>query len=372
MLVLPGASSGCHDQSMGRATLELRDFPIAPDVPLRLMSRLRALRTFHTGTGLIRAAGGPVAMVRFGPSRLLAPFVVVTSTRGARDVLGGNDSPFDKQGLIHVESRALGLNSFNMPNEPWRPRRRALQRLFTKKHVAGFAGHMADAADTLTQEWIRQGVIDLNRQCRRLTLRVIGGSVFGLDLGDRAQDLGPPIEQSLRWVTGRATRPVRAPQWLPTPARRRLRASLTAIRAVTDQAIMEARAHPERDAPLVRLLLDTADPDTGRPLSQQAVGEELTAFLVAGHDTTATTLTYGLWALGRDRVIQDRVAAEVADIANRPLTVDDVARLPYTLRVIQEALRVCPPAAVVTRMTMREAVVDGYRIPAGTNVMVGI
>lgn len=352
--------------------LEPRHYPIAPDVPMRLVPRLKALRTYHTGTGLIRAAGGPVTMVRFGSSRLLPPFAVITSPQGARDVLGGNDSPFDKEGLVHVESRALGINSFNMPNEPWRARRRTLQPLFTKKHVAGFARHMAGAADSLTQEWIREESIDLNQQCRRLTLRVIGQSVFGFDLGDRAERLGSPIETSLRWITGRAMRPVRAPQWLPTPARRRLRTSLNAMRAVVDQAITDARDHPEREAELVRLLLDTLDPDTGLPLSPQAIADELIAFLVAGHDTTATTLTYALWALGRDRVVQDRVAAEVASIASRPLTVDDLPRLPYTAWVIHEALRLCPPAAVVTRMTMRDAVVDGFRIPAGTNVLVGI
>lgn len=83
-------------------------------------------------------------------------------------------------------------------------------------------------------------------------------------------------------------------------------------------------------------------------------------------------MAYSLWALGRDRAIQDRVAAEVAALGDRPLHVDDVAHLPCTVQVVHEALRACPPAAAVGRRAMRDVAVDGYQIPAGTNVIVGI
>ena len=352
--------------------MDARDYPIPPDVAMRLMPRVRALRTFHTGAGLIRDAGGPVAMVRFGPARIAPPFAVITSPQGARDVLGGSDGAFDKEGVIHVETRALGANLFNMPHDAWLTRKRVLQPLFTKRHVAQYAGHMATAADVLAQEWLDRREIDLDHECRRLTLRVIGRSVFGLDLGERADALGPPIQRALRFITGRATRPVRAPRWLPTPARRELRLSLASIDAVIREAIAASRADPDRDAPLIRLLMDTPDPRTGQPLDDQASADELLAFLIAGHDTTATTLAYSLWAVGRDRAIQNRLAAEVAAIGDRQLTVDDVPQLPHTVRVIHESLRLCPPAAVVTRMTMRDTIVNGFRIPRGTNVMVGI
>ena len=361
-----------EDELAARGRPDPQNCPLPPDVPMPLVARLRALRVFHTGTTLIREAGGPVTMVRFGPARISPPFAVITSPQGARDVLGGSDGAFDKEGQIHVESRALGDNLFNMAHQPWLTRRRALQPLFTKRHVADYAGHMAAAAEAMVHEWIDRPEIDLDRECRRLTLRVIGRSVFGLDLGERAETLGPPVEQSLRFITGRATRPVRAPRWLPTPARRRLRSSTATVGSVIDEAIDAAREHPEGDAPLIHLLLNTPDEQTGRPLSQQAIAAELFAFLVAGHDTTATTLAYSLWAVGRDRRIQEQLAGEVAEIGDRELTVDDVPRLPHTIRVIHESLRLCPPAAVLTRMAMRDTVVDGYRIPRGTNALVGI
>lgn len=204
---------------------------------------------------------------------------------------------------------------------------------------------------------------------RRLTLSVITRSAFGLDLGDRAHDLGPAIVRLLKWNTNRALRPVRSPSWLPTPARMRCRRALAALHAVIDEAVAAA-SDPSHPADLIRLLQAATDPATGKRLTAEAIRDELVVFLRAGHDTTSTTLTYALWALGRHREMQERVAAEVTALGDRPLTVADVAQLPYTVAVLHEALRLCPPAPAIGRLAMRDVVVDGFRIPQGTNVVV--
>ncbi|HEY5880066.1 MAG TPA: cytochrome P450 [Nakamurella sp.] len=345
--------------------------PPAPEAPLAVREKLAALRVFHTGPGVVAAAAGPVALLTFRPRWLIPRYAMVSSPQGARDVLGRTDGAFDKQHIVHRQSQAFGRNVFNLPHDPWVGRRRLLQPLFTRRHVATFAGHMAGSADVLADEWIGRGTVDLDEQTRRLSLRVIGHSVFGLDLGERAEQLGPPVKGVLTWLTGRTRRPVRAPGWLPTPARRRMRTSLTTIRAVIGEAIAAARADPDSEAELIKLLLAATDPDTGERLSDEQIRDELFVFLIAGHDTTSTTLAYSLWTLGRDADLQDRVAREVAELGDRPLTVDDLSGLPLTMRVIHEALRLCPPAPIIVRSAMRDTVVDGHLIPAGTQVIVG-
>lgn len=346
--------------------------PPAPEAPLSLRQKLDALTVFHTGPGQVAKAAGPVALLTFRPRWLIPPYAIVTSPQGARDVLGRTDGAFDKQHVMHRESQSFGRNVFNLPHDPWLGRRRLLQPLFTRRHVVTFAGHMAETAGELTAEWIDRGTVDLDAQTRRLTLRVIGRSVFGLDLGERAEQLGPPVHSLLSWLTARAQRPVRAPGWLPTPARRRMRQSLAAVRSVIDEAITAARDEPDGDAELIHLLLRSTDPDTGRPLTDEQIRDELFVFLIAGHDTTSTTLAYSLWALGRDRAWQDRLAGEVAALGDRPPSVEDLPALPLTTRVVHEAMRICPPAPVIVRSAMRDAVVDGFRIAAGTQVMVGV
>ncbi len=336
-------------------------------------ARLRALREFHTGPAVVRDLAGPVVRVPVGPRLVVPPYVLVTSPQGAHDVLAGSSNDtMDKLTQVHLETRLIGDNIFNLPYKAWKPQRRTLQPLFTKQHVATFAGHMAAAADERASSWAEGARIDLDRDMRGLTLRVLGRSLFGVTLDEHASDLGPSIRQVLNYGTSRGLRPVRAPRSLPTPARRRFRRALADIHSVIEEAIAGCQAHPARDCELVRLLLAARDPDTGRPLTHDEVVSDLAVFLIAGHDTTSTTLTYALWALGHHLELQDRLAEEVSRLGDRSLTVRDVPALPFTVQVIHEALRLCPPAAAIARLATRDTVVDGFRIERGTNVLVGI
>jgi cytochrome P450 len=337
------------------------------------LERLDAVRNYHTGPAVVRDLAGPVVRVPLGPRPLVPSIVLVTSPEGAHDVLAGSSNDtMDKQAQIHRETRLFGDNVFNLPYRAWKPQRRTLQTLFTKHHVATFAGHMATAADERASSWAEGARLDLDQQMRSLTLRVLGRSLFGTDLDDYATDLGPSLRQMLHHVTGRGVNPVRAPRWLPTPARHRFRAALADMHAVVDDAIAGCLSDPDRDCELVRLLLSARDPETGRPLTRDEVVSNLVTFLIAGHDTTSTTLTYALWALGHHPDLQDRVADEVGRLGERSLTVGDVPELRFTVQVIHEALRLCPPAPALARLATHDTVVDGYRIERGRTLVVGV
>ena len=141
---------------------------------------------------------------------------------------------------------------------------------------------------------------------------------------------------------------------------------------VTHDILRECRTDSTRDAPLVHALIAATDPESGRSLTDDDICNDLLIFMLAGHDTTATMLTYALWALGHHSDLQDRVASEVAKVGDRELTPEDVPRLVYTGQVLQEALRLCPPAAGVARLALCDIAVDGYRVEAGSLVGVGI
>src|SRR5262249_38836986 len=153
--------------------------------------------------------------------------------------------------------------------------------------------------------------------------------------------------------------------------RRRARAASATVRAVADEILRVCRADPEREAPLVHALIAATDPETGQSLSDDEIRDEMIIFLFAGHDTTATTLTYALWSLGRHSDLQEQVLAEVAELGNRQLPPDDVPRRGFTVQVLQEALRLCPPGPTGTRMTTRDVEVAGFRVEAGTMLAVG-
>ncbi|HWF30274.1 MAG TPA: cytochrome P450 [Mycobacterium sp.] len=303
-----------------------------------------------------------------GPKWLLPNVVVIATPQGARDLLGRTDEVADRgQVRTMVELRALmGGNLLNLPHEQWLPRRRTLQPMFTKRHVSRYAGHMAAAAQGVVDGWRDGAFVDLDTECRRLTLRALGRSVLGLDLDERADEIGWALRTSLAWVADRAARPVNLPRWLPTRGQRAARRGNDTLHRLAAEIMHAVRTDPDREAPLVRALIQAIDEETGRPLADDEICHELVLFMLAGHDTTSTTLTYALWSLGHDRDLQERVRAEVATLGNRALTPDGVPELGLTVRVLQEALRLCPPGAGTMRSPTRDIVVDGYRVEAKT------
>ena len=352
-------------------TVDVGALPLAPRNPLPPLQQLKAARAYHTGCEALRDAGGPVT--RLAHAWMLPTFVVTTSPKGARDVLSRSYPFVDRTQPIFTEHRRLvGGSLFNFKHQAWLPRRRALQPMFTKQHVTQFARHMAEGADALSRAWADGTYLDLNQECRRLTLRVLSRSVLGLDLHTQADPLAEPLLTAAMYISNRAVSPIRPPWWLPTPARQRARAASATLHRLADDILQACRSDPTRDAALVRALIGVVDSETGQRLSDKDIRHELVVFLGAGYDTTATALTYALWALGCHREQQDRVAAEVAALGERRLTSDDVPRLDYTVQVLNEALRLCPPAPVITRMVMQDFDVGGYRVEAGNGVMVGI
>jgi len=346
--------------------------PLAPKNPLPYRERLKAVKEFHTGTDRLRDAGGPVTRVILGPKWLIPPIVLATSPQGIRDILSRGDGSIDKTSAVTTElRRLLGGNLFVLPHEEWLPRRRTLQPVFTRQRVRQFGGHMAGAAEMVCSTWRDGDEIDLDAQCRMLTLRALGRSVLGLDVDERADAIAEPLRVATSYAVSRALRPLRAPAWMPTPARRHARAAAAVIRELADEILQACRADPDREAPLVQALIAATDPETGKSLSDNEICDEMTIFLFAGHDTTATTLTYAVWALGRHPDLQERVRAEVAELGDRQLTPDDVPRLGFTVRVLQEALRLCPPGPTGTRMATRDVAVGGFRAEAGTMLAFG-
>jgi cytochrome P450 len=353
---------------------EVTVLPLAPKNPLPYWRRLTATRRFDTGLELMRESGGPVTRNVLGPRWIMPPLVFVSSPQGAHDVLARTDA-FAERGAtpIALEIRRLaGDNLLVVPHHEWLPRRRALQPIFTKHHVPRFAGHMAEVAEELADRWVMGAAVDLDAECRALTLRALGRSILGIDLDDRTQVVGAALRAGAKWAADRALRPVNPPRWWPTRGQRRARAASAALHALAAEILRACRADPTRDAPLVRALMQTTDPQTGQPLSDRAICDELVLFLVAGHDTTSTALTYALWAVGHRPDLQQRVAAEAGALGDRRLTHEDVPRLRYSVQVLYEALRLCPPAPAVGRLVMADIEVDGYRLPAGTCAVVAI
>src|SRR4051794_26391711 len=149
-------------QESATAPTDVSALPLAPRNPLPYRRLFRAVRALDTGQLVVRDAGGPISRVSVGPKWLIPPLVVVYSPGGVRDVLGRNDAASERC-VVHQEVQNLGGDSlFVLPNEAWRPRRRALQPVFTKPNVRSFGGHMSTAAQAFVDRWAAGGEVDLD------------------------------------------------------------------------------------------------------------------------------------------------------------------------------------------------------------------
>src|SRR6201996_5175515 len=191
---------------------------LAPKNPLRYRHQLGAIRSMIEGFQELLDAGGPLPRIVLGPKWLFPTAVLIASPQGARDVLGRTDEIADRGGTTTaIQLRKLmGGNLLVLPHREWLPRRRTLQPMFTKKRIPRYAGHMAAAAQSVVDGWRDGATLDLDAECRTLTLRALGRSVLGMDLDARADAIGQALRPTLSWIADRGSRPVNMPQ-LDTP-----------------------------------------------------------------------------------------------------------------------------------------------------------
>ena len=207
------------------APTDVAKLPLAPKNPLPYRDQLRAVRSLIDGHQELLDAGGPITRIVLGPKWLFPTAVLIASPQGARDVLGRTDEIADRGGTTTAIQlrRLMGGNLLVLPHHEWLPRRRTLQPMFTKLRVRRYAGHMAAAAQTLVDGWSDGATVDLDTECRTLTLRALGRSVLGMDLDARADAIGQALRPAVSWIADRATRPLNLPQWVPTPGQQRAR-----------------------------------------------------------------------------------------------------------------------------------------------------
>ena len=257
-----------------------------------------------------------------------------------------------------------------------RERRRTLQPAFHREQIEAYAAIMIRECERATQKWIPQGTFDLGREMRRLTLSIVGASLFGAEFQENAGGVASAesIAQILRRVMRKSARIApflsllqpfakayrkRAPNG-PSLFFRKERRKLDAI---LKPIIEGRRISPARD--VISLLLD------GGELSGEDVRNEVVTFVLAGHETTATALTWACYLIAAHPLVRERLEAEIdAVLANGPLTFESCGQLRFTTMVFQEAMRLYPPAPAFGRKAVRDVKLNGYVVPRGSSVFV--
>jgi cytochrome P450 len=336
------------------------------------------LRDFlGTAYGAMLEYGDVVRFVMGPPGPLRTTAYGVFHPDGVQRVLAGASERYGKAGdPVLAELRwLLGDGLLTSEGERWRRQKRLIQPLFTRKRVAGYVPVMADEALGLTRRWsesiARSEPVDLHGEMSRITLRVVGRALFGSDIDEAIPVLRATIPFLSERTIRRGIMPISIPQNWPTPANRRARRAQRQHYEMVEEIIARRRAAPTGGDDLITLLLEAQDPEGGQGLDDSEVRDQALIFLLAGHETTATALTFTLHLLGRHPEVQRRVHDEVDRVLGGRIPAhEDVAALRYTTMVIKEAMRLYPSAYATGRVSTQADVIDGYEIDAGCTVFV--
>ncbi|WP_327303901.1 cytochrome P450 [Streptomyces sp. NBC_01298] len=341
-----------------------------------LLGSLADLRSDALGTyQRARQRHGDVVRITAGPPGLRTELHCVFSAEGAQQVLASQAANFRKDNAIYQEVRdALGNGLLTSQDEDYLRQRRLVQPLFTKRRVDGYADAVAtETASTLAAwEAAPDGVVDVADEMMTLALRAVARILFGTDVDATADVVDRSFPVITAYVMRRGYSPVNIPRDWPTPGNKRAAAAMDELYAVCDGIIAERRSDSGAGAgeDLLSLLAAAGSDDDGE-FDATELREQVLIFLLAGHETTATSLAFSLHLLARHPEFQDRARAEIAAVlGDRTPGAADLDRLPYLTQVLKEAMRLYPAAPAIGRRSVAAAEVDGYTIPAGADVIV--
>jgi cytochrome P450 len=310
----------------------------------------------------------------FGPLAYRQPIVtaktlgqtlhVISDPEGMNDVLVRHADKFTKTA---IDARILGPATkeglLSVHGEQWKRQRKSVAPIFRKRHMEDLAPLIADVIEQFKARIDQRPNLDLSAAMADLTFDVLAKALLGDPNGldrDRLKTATRAV------VTGAGTlRPddlLPWPRWVPRPMTPRGSAALKRLKRAADDLILERTPHPADD--LVGLLIGAEN------LSQRERRDNLIGFFIAGHETTALTLTWALYLLGRHRPTLDRIRAEVIAVCgDQPMTYDQLDELIFTRAVIDETMRLYPPAPLLNREPQVEVEVLGRILKPGDAVL---
>lgn len=330
---------------------------------------LAAIREDPLGTlGKAFETHGDVSLFRFGPLKAL----LLADPDHIEHVLIGGRRTYDKKILSYQTLRLLlGDGLLTADGELWRRQRRIATPAFQRGRLLSFGGLIVAEAQRTAEQWQSSigGVRDLHRDMMALTLRIAASSLLGVEVDRHTPVVKEALEAAFDYFDYRIHQPLSAPTWLPTPRNLRFRRQRRRLVKLVRGIIAERRRNGDgsaRDDFLGRLMA-ARDEETGEAMSDRQLQDEVMTILLAGHETTAATLTFTFHLLAGHAEVAAELHRELdAVLGGRPPATEDLPRLPYTKAVVEESMRLMPPAWIIERRATADDRIGEFDLPRGS------
>lgn len=288
-----------------------------------------------------------------------------------KDVLVTNHQHFKKGLALQRAKRLLGEGLLTSEGEFHRRQRRLAQPAFHRQRIASYGAIMTDYAARTSARWQDGETLDISEEMMRLTLAIVGKTLFDADVESEAEEVGEAMNVVMGLFDTLTIPFFELLEKLPLPQMQRFKKARAQLDRIMYRLIEERRRSGADRGDLLSMLLLAEDEEgqSGGMTDAQVRDEALTIFL-AGHETTANALTWTWYLLSQHPNVEARVHEELENVlGSRPPTVDDFPRLRYTEMVLAESMRLFPPAWAIGRLAIDECTLAGYSVPKGSLVL---
>jgi cytochrome P450 len=310
--------------------------------------------------------------------RMKAPvrgqWYLVTHPSGVEHVLQTNNANYVKGRINEPLKLVVGHGLLTSEGSFWLRQRRLIQPAFHRARLAQIATTMSGAALETAGRWEKyfasDNLIDVPREMSRLTLRTVGLALFGTELGRYAEQMERALGVAIEHANFRMTHPWAWPEHIPTRRNRNFIHARWALESVVRQLIREHKQRGGEQNDLLEMLLSVRDEETGQGMSNRQLRDEVMTLVLAGHETVAMALSWTWFLLSNHPDVERKLHEELdAVLSGRTPGFEDLPQLSYTRMVLEEAMRLYPPAWAIPRQAVQDDVIGGFRIEAGSPVM---
>jgi cytochrome P450 len=258
----------------------------------------------------------------------------------------------------------LGNGLLTSEGEFWMKQRKLIQPVFHKQRLQGFVQKITECTSQMMEAWAeRKGVIDMHQEMTRLTLDIVGQTLFSTNVSGDFGKVSHALTMVLEGVHQRRGRLLNLPFWVPVPEHLRMQK----YKKVLDDTIMEVinkrRAGKGKFDDLLTMLMEVEDADTAERMTDMQVRDEALTIFIAGHETTANAMAFIFYLLAKHPGVKKRLLEELKSVlGEQEITYELLGKLDYTQMVIKESLRLFPPAWITVREASRGDEINGYQI----------
>lgn len=291
-------------------------------------------------------------------------------------ILQDNFRNFQRPSFLTAKFRTVvGNGLVTSEGESWVRQRKLAQTAFERARLNRLSTPMTDTTAEVLEQWrgkaARGETVEIQSEMMHLILAILTRTLFGVDMSGEAAAVEKSVAVQAKHLNDRLNSPVDIPENAPLPSQRRFLAARSTLNRLVDGIIADRKRSLDEGDDLLSILLQARDEETGEQISDVQARDEIKTLLIAGHETTATTLGWTFYLLSKHPEVYDRLRDEVDEVlGGRTPTYEDVPNLRYTTMILYESLRLYPPLWIVTRMPLEDDEIGGYHVPAGTSILI--